>query len=110
MRHQNRLSALQMGVGRHGRVSRTLGTVDQQSEKFRQLRPQLVNADPDIQPKISGNLLIAAASAVKFVPRVADKVDQVLLYEVVNILSFRVFKKRWRAGRLLCDPFQSLEN
>src|SRR5437867_3859476 len=99
-----------MCVGRHGGVPSALGTFDEYVETLRQLRPQLINGDPDIQPKIGGNLLVAAAAAVEFVSRVADKMDKILLYEVMNIFSFGVLKKRWRDGRLLGNLFQTLQN
>ena len=99
-----------MSVSRHGGAPGALGTFDEHIEIIRHLRAQLFNADPDIQPKIRGNLLIAAASAVEFVPSLADKIDQVFLYKVMNIFRFGVFKKRWGDGCLLGNVFQSLQN
>src|SRR5438105_15111155 len=99
-----------MCIGGHGSVSGALGTSDEYIVTLRKVRAQLVNADADVQAKIGGNLLVAAASAVEFVPRIPDKFDQVFLHEVMNIFSFGVFMKRWGSSRPLSNLFQSLEN
>src|SRR2546423_1681406 len=74
------------------------------------LRCSPIIASADVQPQIGGNLLVAASSAVEFVPSIPDKFDQDFLYEVMNIFSFGVFKKRWRGGRILGNLLQSLQN
>jgi len=110
MRNQNRLGPLQMGVCRHGRVSRLLGAVHENAEPLRHIGLQLVDASANIEPEVGRNLLIAAAPAVQFVAGIADSCDQLFFDKVMNILRFIILEKYGRGGRGLSNFLQAFEN
>src|SRR4051794_35622354 len=100
-----------MRVGWHGSITSLLGAGDKCAGKFRQLLVQMIDGSTNVQTQISCSLLITAAATVEFVSRIAaDQRDELLLDEVMNVLSFFVLKKLRRRGGLLADLSQPLQD
>ena len=93
VRDQHRLRALQMSVGRHGRISRLLGAVERDAQPLRQVGAHLIYRSPNVKTQVGRDLLVAAAAAVQLVSRVPNQRDQLLFDKMVHVFRFAVVEK-----------------
>jgi hypothetical protein len=83
------------------------GAIGERSADLGQFFSHLVNRRSHIKPQIGGDLLVAAATAVQFVSNFANQRGQLLLDEVVHVLSFVVSRKSGEAAAIspiCCSP------
>ena len=85
MGERNRLGFLQMCESRHIGFHIVGHQGKQFCKKLFQLPVDLVNLIPHIQLHVQSHLVVAASSCMKFLPGISDPVDQVRLYEAVDI-------------------------
>jgi hypothetical protein len=81
-----------MCVSRHHQSLRFGGAVQQGFQQIAQQGAQVVYGIPDEQAQVSGDLFIAAASAVQLLPGFADERYQLFLYKVMNVFSFWIIE------------------
>ena len=93
VRNQHRLRALQVGVGGHRCSSSLFCPVEGNAQPLRQIGAYLVDRGAHVETQVGRNLLIAAASAVQLVSRVANQCDQLLFDEVVHVFGFAIVEK-----------------
>ena len=79
------LCFLQMGEAGHEGVRIFLHQIQNHSQKTQGLCTHFLDRTPGIQTHIKSNLVIAAASGVQTLARVADPVDEIGLHEAVYI-------------------------
>ena len=94
MRDQHRLRRLQVGVRRHRRVARGLGTRQHRLDPIGQQVLQRVDALAHKEAEVGRDLLVAAASGVQLVSGRANQRGELLFNEVVNVFGFGIVQKR----------------
>jgi hypothetical protein len=89
VRYQHGLGTLQVRIRRHHRIPSTLCLLDKPLHPCREMPEQNLAAKANVQAQVGGNLLVAAASAVQLQAKIADRLDQLHLDEMMDVLRIR---------------------
>src|SRR5580700_7422367 len=99
-----------MGVGGHCGAAGLFGPIGESRADLGQFLPQLINRRPRIKAQVGGDLLVAAAPTVQLVAEVADPRYELLLDEMMHILSIIVLHESFGRSSHLAYLLQAFQN